>query len=74
VAEQLADAGERAVATIRRRMEEVIEHAGGVDVQYIAFVADGTVTPVEAINRPTTVTIAANVGGTRLIDNTLVAR
>jgi pantoate--beta-alanine ligase len=73
-AEQLAAAGERDVRAIRRRMEEVIREAGGVDVQYIAFVIDGTVTPVETIDGPTTVAIAANVGKTRLIDNAVVRR
>jgi pantoate--beta-alanine ligase len=72
LAEELVDGGERDVATIRRRMEGEIARIGGVDVQYIAFVADGTMTPVDTISGPTTVAIAANVGKTRLIDNTLV--
>jgi pantothenate synthetase len=42
-------------------------------VQYIAFVADGTVTPVTTIAGPTTVAIAAIVGKTRLIDNVRIA-
>ena len=54
----------------------MLEHfraVGGVEVQYIAFVADGTVTPVTSIDGPTTVAIAAMVGKTRLIDNVLLA-
>jgi len=73
LAEQLADNGERDVARIRQQMHGEIERAGGVDVQYIAFVTDGTVTPVETIDGPTTLAIAALVGKTRLIDNILVS-
>ena len=41
-------------------------------MQYIALVADGTVTPVASVDQPTTVAIAATVGKTRLIDNILI--
>ena len=69
LAERLVGEGVRDVATIRGKMQELIREVGGVEVQYIAFVADGTVTPVERIDGPTTVAIAALVGKTRLIDN-----
>jgi pantoate--beta-alanine ligase len=72
LAERLVQQGEREVAVIDRGMRQEIGTAKGVDVQYIAFVADGTVTPVTRIEGPTTIAIAATVGGTRLIDNTLV--
>jgi pantoate--beta-alanine ligase len=72
LAEELAAGGERDVAAIRSQMEQEIDRAGGVKLQYIAFVADGTVTPVEKITGPTTVALAAIIGNTRLIDNTLV--
>jgi pantoate--beta-alanine ligase len=73
LAERLASEGVRDVETIRQRMLYEIGEAGGIDVQYIAFVADGTLTPVERIAGPTTVAVAAIVGKTRLIDNTLLA-
>ena len=72
LAERLAREGERDVEKIRGRMQEHVRAVGGVDVQYIAFVADGTVTPVTSLDGPTTVAIAAMVGKTRLIDNTLL--
>ena len=72
LAEQLANSGERDVATIRRLMQQEIDNAGGINVQYIAFVADGTLTPVARIDGPTTVALAAIVGNTRLIDNMLI--
>jgi pantoate--beta-alanine ligase len=62
-------AGERSVDAIRRKMLAAIEAVGGVDVDYIAFVRDGTVDAVSQIEGPTTVAIAAKVGRTRLIDN-----
>jgi pantoate--beta-alanine ligase len=72
LAENLAADGERSALAIERKMRESIARSGGVEVQYIALVADGTVTPVAAINGPTTVVLAAVVGRTRLIDNTLI--
>jgi pantoate--beta-alanine ligase len=72
LAETVAAAGERNAEKIRQQMLAGIERVGGVNVQYIAFVADGTLTPVDRIEEPTTVVIAAAVGKTRLIDNTLI--
>ena len=73
LAEQLASKGERDVDAIRQQMLSEIEQAGGIKVQYIAFVADGTLTPVERIDGPTTAILAATLGKTRLIDNILVS-
>jgi pantoate--beta-alanine ligase len=72
LAEQMSAAGQLQVDPIRRAMLKEIQSAGGIEIQYIAFVADGTVTPVTTIDGPTTVVLAAKVGKTRLIDNTLV--
>jgi pantoate--beta-alanine ligase len=73
LAEQLVEDGQHDVAALCESMQQEINKTGGVDVQYIAFVSDGTLTPVEQIDGPTTVAIAATVGKTRLIDNTLLA-
>jgi pantoate--beta-alanine ligase len=72
LAEELAAEGEREVAAIRQQMQSELAKPGGVDVQYIAFVADGTLSAVQTIDGPTTVAIAATIGKTRLIDNTLI--
>jgi len=72
LAERLVAGGECDVAELRQRIQQQIDLAGGVEVQYIAFVADGTVTPVERVVGPTVVAVAAKVGGTRLIDNILL--
>jgi pantoate--beta-alanine ligase len=74
LAERLVNEGERNVAAVRGKMLRDIESTGGVDIQYLAFVADGTLTPVETFSGPTTIALAATVGKTRLIDNTLVSR
>jgi pantoate--beta-alanine ligase len=72
LAEAMVNKGERGVDTIRSAMRRELESAGGIDVQYVAFVADGSVIPVTRVEGPTTIALAANVGKTRLIDNTLV--
>jgi pantoate--beta-alanine ligase len=67
--ERLVSEGVRDVEQIRGKMLAAISAVGGVEVQYIAFVADGSVRPVTTIEGPTTVAMAAMVGKTRLIDN-----
>jgi pantoate--beta-alanine ligase len=69
LAESLVSAGEHSAEALRREMLAAITAVGGVDVDYIAIVRDGTVDPVETITGPVTVAIAARVGRTRLIDN-----
>jgi pantothenate synthetase len=49
-----------------------IKKVSGIDVQYIEFVTDGKLNPLDRIDGPTTIVLAAVVGKTRLIDNTLV--
>jgi pantothenate synthetase len=43
-------------------------------VEYIAIVAPDTLAPVTVVNAGTIVAIAGQVGGTRLIDNIVLAR
>jgi pantoate--beta-alanine ligase len=74
VAEKLVVKGESDVAKIRQQMLLEFERSEGVDLQYIAFVIEGTLVPVDTITSPTTIAVAAVVGKTRLIDNTLVGR
>jgi len=61
--------GETDVAKLRENMLRTIDSAGGVKVEYIAFVAAGTVDEVKTVEGPTVIAIAARVGTTRLIDN-----
>jgi pantoate--beta-alanine ligase len=69
LAELLVSEGVRDAEQIRGKMLAAISAVGSVEVQYIAFVADGSVRSVTTIEGPTTVAIAAMVGKTRLIDN-----
>jgi pantoate--beta-alanine ligase len=74
MAEELFAAGERSASVIRQKVTHEIGSVGGIQIQYIAIVADGTLTPVERIDGPTTIAIAATVGKTRLIDNVLIGQ
>ena len=69
LAAEMHAAGETSTEGIRSRMLAEIAGVGGVEVDYIAFVRDGTVESTATIDGPTTVAIAARVGRTRLIDN-----
>jgi pantoate--beta-alanine ligase len=72
LASELSTAGQRDVTVIEQRMRAMIVDARGVDIQYIAFLAEGTVNEVSKIAGPTTVALAAFVGKIRLIDNILI--
>jgi pantoate--beta-alanine ligase len=61
--------GERRAEAIRQKMLAHIASVGGVEVEYIAVMRDGTVEVVHEIEGPVVVAIAARVGSTRLIDN-----
>jgi pantoate--beta-alanine ligase len=68
LAEKRLTAGETTVAPIRDAMQAQLA-AAGVQAEYIAFLADGTVREVSTMAGPTVVAIAARIGRTRLIDN-----
>jgi pantoate--beta-alanine ligase len=72
IAEELVDAGETRASVIREKITREFNSVDGVEPQYIAIVADGTITPVPSIDGPTTIALAATIGKTRLIDNTIV--
>ena len=69
LAEQQHAAGEMQCDAIRGQMRQFLSDAGVDDVEYVAFLAEGTVKEVEEMAGPTTIAIAARVGRTRLIDN-----
>src|SRR4051812_22388928 len=45
-ADELFAAGERSASVVRQKITHEIESVGGIEIQYIAIVADGTLTPV----------------------------
>lgn len=72
LAERAVAAGNQDAAQIGAQMRSMLVEAGVDEIEYIAFLAEDTVTEVELIERPTAVVLAARVGRTRLIDNHLV--
>ena len=72
LAAALVAAGERDAAVIRGCMVKHLREVGGVEAQYVALLREGTITPVDCIEGPTAIVIAAVIGKTRLIDNRVV--
>ncbi|MFH0810851.1 MAG: pantoate--beta-alanine ligase [Pseudomonadota bacterium] len=72
-AQQMYDAGERDAAEMAARLRELIAAQPAVRLEYLAFQDPETLQPVEQIASTTLLALAAFVGATRLIDNTLLA-
>jgi pantoate--beta-alanine ligase len=66
--------GETRPQAIEQRMREKLKTTPEVSVDYIAIVEPQTLTPIRAVNAETVVAIAGRIGGTRLIDNIVLAR
>ena len=71
LAEAMVDGGERDAARIESAVRKELEQAG-VEVDYVALVKDGTVTPVSHVEGPTLLAVAGKVGKTRLLDNRVI--
>jgi pantoate--beta-alanine ligase len=69
LAESLYKEGECTTAKIAEQLRASLATAGITQIDYIAFLAAGTVQPVTIITGPTVVALAARVGQARLIDN-----
>lgn len=72
--ETVTDAVARGIAdteALRARALATLAEAG-IHPEYVAFVDPGTFAPVNGIDAPVLVAIAARVGSVRLIDNTVV--
>ncbi len=70
-AEDAAAAGEgdpRALVRVARR--ELAEH--DIEPEYVELVSPRTMAPVDGVDGPVLLAVAAQVGGARLIDNTIV--
>jgi pantoate--beta-alanine ligase len=61
--------GERDAARVRAA---ALEALGDVEPEYLALVDPDTLTPLSTVNGRVLVAVAARVGSTRLIDNTLI--
>jgi pantoate--beta-alanine ligase len=71
-AEAAYAAGERRARVLHTRVCEVLAAEPSVCVQYAAVVDADTLTPLRVLDRPALVALAAFVGRTRLIDNTVL--
>ena len=71
-AETTVARGERDAAVVTAAAKAAMD-AFGVDPEYLAVVDANTLAPVAAIEDETLVAVAARVGETRLIDNTLIS-
>lgn len=72
-AEQLYSGGERRPEFIQRAVEEEILRSGAMELDYAAVVHPDSMKPHEgAIDGPALVAVAARMGSTRLIDNTVL--
>ena len=72
-AAQMVAEGQHEASVLKAHAQSEIEAAEGVDLDYVEVVRDGTVTPVEHLDGPAVMVVAARVGRTRLIDNTRFA-
>ena len=68
LAEQMHGQGVTDVAEIKQAMQQLLSQEN-LEVEYIAFLKDGSVDEVTQLTEPTVVALAARVGKTRLIDN-----
>ncbi len=73
--EEAVEAGERSAAALLVRGLSRLAAWGidAADIDYFSIVDADTLVPVDTVDRPTLVAVAARVGGVRLIDNTVVA-
>lgn len=69
LAERLVAEGVTDVAELETRLTAHLAEYPDVEVDYLAFVEAGTVRPVQTVEGPTVLAVAARVGDTRLIDN-----
>ncbi len=71
-AQSAVAAGERDPGLLARAVADVLADAG-IEAEYVAVVDPDSFLPVETLDRPTLIALAARVGSTRLIDNIEVA-
>jgi pantoate--beta-alanine ligase len=64
--------GERDVKTLRNELAGIFSRVPSVRVDYIEFVNDETLHPVERVEGAVLVALAIRIGTTRLIDNTVL--
>ena len=64
--------GQRDVPSLRQEMASLIEHEPFANIDYISIADPETLEEIDVIDRPALVSLAVRIGGTRLIDNTML--
>jgi pantoate--beta-alanine ligase len=64
--------GQRDAAGLRKEMASLIEHEPFANIDYISIADPETLEEIEVIDEPALVSLAVRIGGTRLIDNTML--
>lgn len=72
LARDLVAGGERRVATLKSRMRELLDASPDLKLDYLSIADSDTLEELRTIDRPALISLAARVGGTRLIDNVVV--
>lgn len=72
LARDKVEAGEKDARSLQGLLRESIESEPLADIDYIAIADPETLQPVEHIEEDVVVLLAVKIGGTRLIDNTLI--
>jgi pantoate--beta-alanine ligase len=71
-AERLVQAGERSIIPVKLAVMAVISEVPEALIDYVVFMDNETLEPVSEIQRPVLAALAVRIGGTRLIDNTIL--
>ncbi len=69
---EIMDAGEQDVDSLKQAVNRLIAGVPDANIEYIEFVDDASLVPVERIEGCVLVAIAVKIGTTRLIDNAVV--
>jgi pantoate--beta-alanine ligase len=71
-ARRLVRDGVRDADRIRSQARAILDETGDITVDYISIADEETLTELNVIDRPALLLLAARLGGTRLIDNTIL--
>ena len=72
LAQELSRRGETAASSIRQRMRQLITEYPIATIDYISIADVDNLNELDAIDRPTLISLAVRIGKTRLIDNVIL--
>jgi pantoate--beta-alanine ligase len=71
-ARELVRDGETGAEQLRARIRSLLDATGGIEIDYVSVADEETLAELDVVDRPAIALIAARVGTTRLIDNTIL--